>query len=288
VNPDNGNLVWHYQAVPGDSWDFDSVQQLILADVEMNGRMRKVLMQANKGGFFYVLDRITGEFISATPFTPVNWASGHEPKTGRPLIPPEAYYSTTTSVTISPSAAGAANWAAKAYSPETGLVYMPVSGFSSRTYTAVEFELTPGLATQFKGTPRGGQVPAGTPPAANPPLIGRQDRGGFLVAFDPVTRTERWRNPGGGGSGGGALATAGNLVFQVVNDGRLLAYTAAEGEKLLEVQTGQAGMGPPITYELDGKQYISFMGGTGQGGRGGPVLPPRMYTFVLDGKASMP
>jgi quinohemoprotein ethanol dehydrogenase len=204
------------------------------------------------------------------------------------VIPPEAYYSTTTSVTISPSAGGAANWAAKAYSPETRLVYMPVSGFSSRTYTAVEFELTPGLASQFKGTPRGGQVPAGTPPAKNPPLIGPEGRGGFLVAFDPVTRTERWRNPGGGGNGGGALATAGNLVFQVVNDGRLLAYTADEGKKLFEGPTGQAGMGPPITYELDGKQYISFMGGTGQAGRGGPARPPRMYTFVLDGKASMP
>ena len=80
VNPDNGNLVWHYQAVPGDSWDFDSVQQLLLADIEMNGRTRKVLMQANKGGFFYVLDRITGEFISATPFSPVNWA--RRPRSG--------------------------------------------------------------------------------------------------------------------------------------------------------------------------------------------------------------
>lgn len=288
VNPDNGNLAWYYQVVPGDSWDFDSVQQLILADIQINGRTRKVLMQANKGGFFYVLDRITGEFISATPFSAVNWASGHDPKTGRPLIPREAYYSTSSSVTIYPSGGGAANWAAKAYSPDTRLVYMPVSGISSRTYTAVEFQLKPGLATQFNGTPRGGVVPPGTPPPSIPPIIGPQDRGGFLVAFDPVTRTERWRNPGGGGSGGGALTTAGNLVFQVVNDGRLLAYTADEGKKLLEVPTRQTGMGPPITYELDGKQYISFMGGTGQAGRGGPAAPPRMYTFVLDGTASMP
>jgi quinohemoprotein ethanol dehydrogenase len=290
VNPDTGNLVWHYQAVPGDSWDFDSVQQLLLADVEINGRSRKVLMQANKGGFFYVLDRITGEFISATPFTPVNWASGHDAATGRPMIPPEAYYTTTSSVTISPSAGGASNWAAKAYSPQTGLVYMPVNGFSSRTYTAIEFELTPGRAVQVNGTPRGGQIPPGTPTPANPPLIGPQGvRGGFLVAFDPVSRKERWRNPGGGGSGGGALATAANLVFQVVPDGRFLAYTADEGKKLMEIPTGQGGMGPPITYELDGGQYISFMGGTGQGGRGGNApSPPRMYTFMLDGKAPMP
>jgi quinohemoprotein ethanol dehydrogenase len=290
VNPDNGNLVWHYQAVPGDSWDLDSVQQLILADIELNGRTRKVVMQANKGGFFYVLDRITGEFISATPFAPVNWASGHDPKTGRPIIPPEAYYSTATTVTISPSGAGATAWAAKAFSPQTGLVYMPVNGFNSRTYAAVEFELNPERATQFNGTPRGGALPAGAPAPAIPPLIGppQSVRGGFLVAFDPVTRMERWRNPGGGGSGGGALATASNLVFQVVNDGRLLAYTAADGKKLFEVSTGQSGMGPPITYELDGKQYISFMGGTGQAARGGVAPQPRMYTFVLDGKAPMP
>ncbi len=290
VDPDNGTLAWHYQAVPGDSWDFDSVQQLLLADIEIDGRPRKVLMQANKGGFFYVLDRITGEFISATPFSPVNWASGHDPRTGRPIIPPDAYYSTDSAVTISPSAAGASNWAPKAYNPQTGLVYMPVAGFSSRTYTAVEFELAD-RALQVNGTPRGGAIPPGTPTPSNPPLIGppRETRGGFLVAFDPVTRKERWRNPGGGGSGGGVVATASNLVFQVVNDGRLLVYTAEDGRKLMEIPTKQSGMGPPITYELDGTQYISFMGGTGQAGRGGGTAsPPRVYTFVLDGKATMP
>jgi quinohemoprotein ethanol dehydrogenase len=276
VNPDNGNLVWYYQAVPGDSWDLDSVQQLILADVPINGRPRKVLMQASKGGFFYVLDRISGEFISATPYSPINWASGVDPKTGRPIIPDEAYYTTTSAVTISPSGAGATAWAAKAYSPQTGLVYMPVNGFSSRTYIATEFNLS-NRATQFNGTPRGGALPPGAPTPSVPPLIGPPQslRGGFLVAFDPVTQKEKWRNPGGGGSGGGALATASNLVFQVVNDGRLIVYAAEDGKKLFEYSTGQTGMGPPITYELDGKQYISFLGGTGQ------AAPPRMYTFVL-------
>jgi len=293
VNPDNGRLAWHYQAVPGDSWDFDSVQQLILADIEIGGRARKVLMQANKGGFFYVLDRLTGQFISATPFSPVNWASGHNPETGKPVIPPEAYYSSKTAVTISPAAGGAANWAAKSYSPQTGLVYMPVNGFSSRIYTAIPFEVPTGRAIQQNGTPRGGQVPPGSPTPTTPPLIGPQGvRGAYLVAFDPVRQTERWRIAGGGGSGGGVVATAGNVVFQVVNDGRLLALNAQDGMKLFEAQTGQRGMGPPITYELDGNQYVSFMAGTGQGARGGrgqaPVLEPRLYTFTLDGKAPMP
>jgi sugar lactone lactonase YvrE len=141
------------------------------------------------------------------------------------------------------------------------------------------------------------------------PAIGPQGlRGGFLVAWDPVTQKERWRVEGGGGSGGGTVTTAGNLVFQTINDGRLLAYSADEGTKLLEIQTGQRGMGPPITFELDGRQYVSLMGGQGQRGGGAPggnapppappasvapALPampaalPRIYTFVLDGTAAV-
>jgi quinohemoprotein ethanol dehydrogenase len=285
INPDDGRLKWHYQAVPGDSWDLDTVQQLILADVQIGGRERKVLMQASKGGFFYVLDRLTGEFISATPFAPLNWASGHDAK-GRPQINKEAYYTATQPAVISPSAGGAANWAAKAYSPATGLVYMPVGGFSTRTYVAAPFELVPGRSIQNNGTPRGGRMPVGVTAAPmTPPYIGppQSVRGGFLVAFDPVARTERWRVAGGGGSGGGALATASNLVFQVVSDGRVRALSAVDGTVLWQTETGQRGMGPPITYRLDGRQHISFMGG-----QGGTPMKPMLYTFALDGKAPMP
>ncbi len=286
VNPDNGELKWHYQAVPGDSWDIDTVQQLILADIEIGGRPRKVLMQASKGGFFYVLDRITGEFLSATPFAPLNWASGHD-AAGRPRINPEAYYTTTQPVVISPASGGAANWAPKAYSPNTRLVYMPVSGFSSRTYVAIPFDLTGGRSVQNNGTPRGGRMPSQVTAAPlTPPYIGppRSLTGGYLVAFDPATRTERWRVDGGGGSGGGVLVTASNLVFQTVNDGRLRALAAEDGTALWEVQTGQRGLGPPITYQLDGRQHISFLGGVG----GASGLRPMVYTFVVDGKAPTP
>ena len=290
VNPDNGELAWHYQVAPGDSWDIDSVQQLILADTSIDGRERKVLMQASKGGFFYVLDRITGEFISATAFAPLNWASGHDPKTGRPIINKQAYYTTTQPAVISPASGGAANWAAEAYSPNTRLVYMPVSGFSTRTYVALPIPALAGRSIQENGTPRGGRMPMDVAPPVTPPYVGPPQslRGGFLVAFDPATRTERWRVPGGGGSGGGALVTASNLVFQVVPDGRLRALDAQDGKLLWEVQTGQSGMGPPITYQIDGRQQVSFMGGSGRGGRGGAALPPTVYTFVLDGKAPMP
>jgi glucose dehydrogenase len=242
-------------------------------------------MQASKGGFFYLLDRLTGEFLSATPFAPLNWASGHD-AAGRPKFNKEAYYTATQPAVISPSAGGAANWAAKAYSPNTGLVYMPVGGFSTRTYVATPFDLVAGRSVQNNGTPRGGRMPAGvTAPPTTPPYIGPPQslRGGFLVAFDPATRTERWRVAGGGGSGGGALVTASNLVFQVVNDGRLRVLTADDGKVLWQAETGQRGMGPPITYRIDGRQHISFMGG-----QGGAALGPMLYTFALDGKAAMP
>jgi quinohemoprotein ethanol dehydrogenase len=286
VNPDNGELKWHYQAVPGDSWDVDNVQQLILADIEIGGRPRKVLMQASKGGFFYVLDRITGEFLSATPFAPLNWASGHD-AAGRPRINKEAYYTTTQPAVISPASGGAANWAAKAYSPNTRLVYMPVSGFSSRTYVAIPFDLTAGLSIQNNGTPRGGRMPSQiTAAPVTPPYIGPPQtlRGGYLVAFDPATRTERWRVDGGGGSGGGVLVTASNLVFQTIGDGRFRALAAEDGTLLWEVQTGSPGSGPPITYQLNGSQHISFLSGIG----GASGLRPMVYTFVVDGKAPMP
>jgi PQQ-dependent dehydrogenase (methanol/ethanol family) len=288
VDPDDGELKWHYQAVPGDSWDIDNVQQLVLADVAIDGRPRKVLMQASKGGFVYVLDRLTGEFISATPFAPLNWASGHDPKTGRPSINRQAYYSASQPAVISPAAGGAANWAAEAYSPTTGLMYMPVNGFSSRTYVAIPVELTPGRAVQQNGTPRGGLMPPGVTAApVTPPYIGpsRDVRGGFLVAFDPATRAERWRIAGGGGSGGGVVATASDLVFQVVPDGRIRALHARDGQVLWQVDTGQRGMGPPITYRVDGRQYVAFMGGAG--GRGA-VLPPMVYAFALDATTAMP
>jgi quinohemoprotein ethanol dehydrogenase len=122
----------------------------------------------------------------------------------------------------------------------------------------------------------------------------------MLVAWDPVTQKERWRTPGGGGIGGGTVTTAGNLVFQVLNDGHLLAYSADKGEKLLEIQTNmRGGMGPPITYLLDGKQYLSLMGGTGvvvprdaqqaaNGSANASTVKPKLLTFVLDGQAPLP
>jgi quinohemoprotein ethanol dehydrogenase len=304
VKPDTGELKWYYQPVPGDSWDFDSVQQLLLADVAINGRQRKVLMQANKNGFYYVLDRISGSFISAQPFAQVTWAKGIDQETGRPIINPEAHYDhNNETVTISPGPGGAHNWSPMSFNPATGLVYIPTSTTSNFTYTEMkDFTYQPGRQNMgIVFGPRGGagagargagpEPPPPPPPPAEPappanaktlPAVGPtppEGQRGMLVAWDPVTQKERWRTPGGGGIGGGTITTAGNLVLQVIPDGRLVAYSADKGDKLLDVQTGlRGGMGPPITYVLDGKQYVALMGGTGpfgnRGAGGGGGAPP--------------
>src|SRR5215510_3281007 len=315
VKPDTGELKWYYQPVPGDSWDFDSVQQLMLVDVNIKGQQRKVLMQANKDGFYYVVDRVTGKFISAQPFALVTWAKGIDPETGRPIINPEAHYDQNgETVTLAPGPGGAHNWSPMSFNPATGLVYIPSSTNSTNTFALdPNFTYKPGernigivRGNRGVGLGLGVEPPPQFLPTLPPPVpIGPIPPGGqrgMLVAWDPVAQKMRWRTPGGGSIGGGTVTTAGNLVFQVIPDGRFAAYSADKGQKLLEIQSGlRGGMGPPITYMLDGKQYVSFLGGQGTlppplpnappppGTEAtGPTLPPRLLTFVLDGKAPLP
>ena len=328
LRPDSGEMRWYYQVVPGDSWDYDSTQQLILADVTINRQRRRVIMQANKNGFYYVLDRITGTLVSAAPFAALNWSLGIDVESGRPIVRPEAYYGSSQPVTITPGAIGAHNWSPMSFNPQTGLVYIPSSQGTSTTFTVnSDFEYREGARNT--GTGRGGgrgvapaepaaavPAPAGPAPLVPPSIGPTRDggRGGILVAWDPIAQQERWHRPGGGSTGGGTLTTAGNLVFQVVGDGRLLAYSADAGQQLQDIQTGQrSGMGPPMTYSIDGRQYVTLMGGRGAGvppapagGRAGAPgaaqgpapatggaapavgVPPRMLTFVLDGTGRLP
>ena len=283
VDANTGHLKWYFQTVPNDNWDFDSVQQLMLLDLTIEGRRRKVLTQAAKNGFFYVLDRASGQFISGAPFVKVNWAKGLN-DSGRPMVNPEAYYDTEP-VAVNPTGGGAHNWAPMSFNPNTGLVYVPAS-YSSYTYQADQE-----YKQNSTGDIRGG---SGVPRQIKAPAVGPDApdgvRGG-LQAWDPVKHTLVWRADGGGGIGGGTVTTAGNLVFQVIGDGHLRAFSADKGEKLYEVQTGRTGMGPPITYEIDGKQYVAFMGGIGRAAQGrgaadGP--PPLLFVFTLDGKAVLP
>ncbi|MBZ5635118.1 MAG: PQQ-dependent dehydrogenase, methanol/ethanol family [Acidobacteriia bacterium] len=306
VKPDTGELKWYFQVVPGDSWDYDSVQQLLLADVTIRGQQRKVLMQANKDGFYYVIDRVSGQFISGQPFAKVTWARGLDERTGRPFVNPEAHYGNET-IQISPGPGGAHNWSPMSFNPTTGLVYVPTSMVSSSNF-AIDpaFAYQPGrsnIGVKRGAPPANGQGVAPPPPPTlpAPPAIGPEappaGQTNVLVAWDPVTQKERWRTQGGGSIGGGTVTTAGNLVIQVIPDGRLVAYSADKGEKLLDIQTGlRGGMGPPITYQLDGKQYVALMGGQGivvarSAEPGAPAPPttaqtvfPKLMTFVLDGK----
>jgi quinohemoprotein ethanol dehydrogenase len=298
VHVDTGELKWHYQMVPGDEWDYDSVQQMILADLSINGRMRKVIMQANKNGFFYVLDRITGEFISAQPFSRVSWAKGIDQKTGRPIINTEVKYGKDP-VPVSPGGGGAHNWSPMSFNPQTGLVYIPTRGWDTFTYaTDYDFKPDPSRAggagqTGLKVNTRGLTVQPAAPAIGPEPLP--DGRLGTLVAYDPVKQEIRWRLPVGNSRYGGTLSTASNLVFQVAPDGRLIAYSAEKGEVLLELPTGlRNGMGPPITFAVDGKQYIALMGGSGgtpslgQNNETATPMKPRLLVFGLDGKAELP
>src|SRR5579871_224100 len=300
VNVNTGELKWYYQMVPGDQWDYDSVQQMILADLSINGKTRKVIMQANKNGFFYVLDRITGEFISGQPFSRVTWAKGIDPKTGRPIINKEVMYEKDP-VPVSPGGGGAHSWSPMSFNPQTGLVYIPSRGWDTFNY-ATDYDFKPdpsrvggasqtGLNSRTQGLTR---RPPG--PAIGPePLEGGNVS--TLVAYDPAKQEIRWRVPVGNSRFGGTLSTASNLLFQVAPDGRLIAYSADKGEKIFELASGMTnGLGPPITFAIGGKQYIAFMGGSGGAASLGTTNPgavtsarnPKLMVFGLDGRAELP
>jgi quinohemoprotein ethanol dehydrogenase len=284
VDLTTGLLKWYYQTVPNDNWDYDSVQQIMLLDLNINGRMRKVLTQAPKNGFFYILDRVTGEFISAEPFVKVSWAL-RMGEGGRPVVNPDAYYDQDP-ISVFPTGGGAHNWSAMSYNPNTGLVYIPAS-YSSFPYQA-QVELRPGSTGYVR--------PSGPTKTIEPSLGPEPPAGarGGLQAWDPAHQKLKWNVEGGGGIGGGTSTTGGNVVFQVINDGRFRVLNATTGEVLYEIKTGRTGMAPPITYEVDGKQYVAFGGGLG---RAATVVgpnnakvdnPPIMFVFTLDGNAEMP
>jgi quinohemoprotein ethanol dehydrogenase len=281
VDLTTGKLKWHFQTVPNDNWDFDSVQQLMLLDLRIEGRTRKVLTQASKNGFFYVLDRLSGQFISGAPFVKVNWAKGVD-DSGRPMVNPEAYYDVEP-LAVYPTGGGAHNWAPMSFNPDTGLIYIPAS-YQSYTYQAAE-EYKKNTFGTVRSNAEARQIKA---PAIGPSAPDGV-RGG-LQAWDPVGHKLVWRADGGGGIGGGTVTTGGNLVFQTSNDGRFAVYSADKGEKLYDVKTGRTGVGPPITYEIDGKQYVAFMAGSG---RPAAVVglndakvdnPPMLFVFALDAR----
>jgi quinohemoprotein ethanol dehydrogenase len=283
LRPDTGELVWHYQTTPGDSWDYTAVQQMILATLQIGGKPRKVLMQAPKNGFFYVLDRATGELLSAKPYVTINWATEVDMKTGRPVENPDARAIDPTKMFMQqPGPLGGHNWQPMSFHPTTGLVYIPAQESSFPYLADAQFQYQPGGAWNLGMLP----LPTTDPLAITP---------GMLLAWDPIKQAARWKVPYASYWNGGVLSTGGNLVFQGTADGRFVAYHAETGEKLWEMPVHTGVMAAPVAYTVNGKQYISVLAGWGGafsliGGNASGTLgtPGRLLTFAVDGKATLP
>ena len=243
IKPDTGRLAWHYQTTPGDKWDFTATQNMVLADLSIDGRPRKVLMQAPKNGFFYVLDRATGELLSAEKYVRVNWAERVDRASGRPVITDAGDYTRGVRL-VFPSPYGGHNWTPMSFSPQTGLVYVPVReiGWVWGAATATWFYEGYDLAKLTRDDVR------------------KQTRG-VLLAWDPIAGKPAWSVPQDTLSNGGTLTTAGGLVVQGTENGYVRFHDATTGKPLHEILVGTGIIAPPVSYAVDGEQYIAIAAG---------------------------
>ena len=259
VHAESGQYAWHFQETPEDRWDLDSNAQITIADLSIGGKPRHVALHAPKNGYFYVLDARSGQFISATPFAPQNWTTGVDSTTGRALINPEARYDQSGKPFVGlPGAAGAHSWHPMSFSPKTGLVYIPanIAGFP---YAAATHWQPSAIGYQTAQDSAAIAMPADT--TVRNQILGATV--GALIAWDPVARREVWRVPYAGPWNGGTLATAGNLVFQGDAAGQFSAYSADRGRKLWSYPVQSGVIAAPITYALNGEQYVAILVGWG-------------------------
>ena len=282
----SGRYKWHYQINPGETWDYTATMDIHLADLRVAGRLRKVLITAPKNGYLYVIDRLNGDLISATPIAKITWARGIDLKTGRPVETPTARYRGGQSFELWPSNAGAHSWMPSAYSPAAQLVFVPVlergATYSDVGVPTENWARLPGNAEDFA-------VNMG--PIPPDPL----NYTSWLTAFDPVAQTIRWKIETSSAWNGGVLATAGNLVFQGQLNGEFDAYRATDGAKLWQFAAGAPVIAAPISYAIDGQQFVTVLVGIGTSPGGvGPVpfdyysQARRVLTFALDGSAKIP
>jgi PQQ-dependent dehydrogenase (methanol/ethanol family) len=244
INATTGRLVWYYQTTPGDEWDYDATENLVLANLRIRGRSRHVVMQANKNGFYYVLDRSTGQLLAADNFVPVNWASGVNPTTGKPnVLLKNADWRESVKL-VFPGEYGAHNWMAMAFDPIAGLAFIPAQDIGWIEGADPEAYFYMGYDTKtLTGSDQ--------PPRAH----------GELIAWDPVTRTARWRVVLTTIINGGVLATAGDLVVQGTSDGYIRVYESKSGRLLKQISIGTGIVAPPISYAVNGVQYIAVCAG---------------------------
>jgi quinohemoprotein ethanol dehydrogenase len=295
VDADTGTYKWHYQETPGEEWDFTAVQPIMLTELTINGKPRKVLIHAPKNGFLYVIDRKTGELVSAKPFTKLNWAAGIDPDSGRPVEYPEARYSESgQDFMAEPAAFGAHNWHPMSYNPQTKLVYLPIQEIPLSYKTDPNFVYRPGhgrwnIADGSTSTTLVG--PQNEPERIQFSRFTKSE----LVAWDPVAQKEVWRVQHPYVGGGGVLSTAGNLVFQGTPDGTFHAYRADNGSEVWKYKTNNGVVAGAMSYEIDGEQYIAVV--TGFGGSNGMNVPfidevkvgnGQIVVFKLNGTAALP
>jgi quinohemoprotein ethanol dehydrogenase len=294
LKADTGEYAWHYQTTPGDEWDYDSCSPLILADLEIRGMKRGVILQAPKNGFFYVLDRATGTLLAADPFAITNWAKSVDLKTGRPIIESAARYSESGKPFVAmPGPGGAHSWQPMSFSPATKLVYIPVTELAF-PYFPDESAKQHALAWNTGDDFNSGSLP-------QDPKIKAQIKSGLkghLAAWDPAARKEVWRAELGHPWNGGVVSTAGNLVFQGTGMGEFIAYRADTGERLWSAETEAGVLAAPISYSVDGEQYVAIeVGWGGAFGLAAGELAldshiasnlPRILVYKLGGSAALP
>jgi quinohemoprotein ethanol dehydrogenase len=283
VNADTGQYVWHYQETPAETWDYDAVSPLCVVDLTIDRQQQRVLLQPSKNGFFYVIAARTGKLLKATPFVELNWADGVDMKTGRPRVKPEARYPQgSQGFNLFPGGAqGAHGWQGNAYSPATGLIYIP----TEHAYSPMVYD--PNYKVSDTGTNLGIQFRARPAWYAAHPEKKRTSTS-LLQAWDPKTGRQVWAGDEGQGANGGAVATAGELVFEGNGAGhQLRAFDARTGKVLWAFDAQTAVLASPISYELDGKQYIAVS----VGGNASDYYAPnysRLLVFALEGKAKLP
>ena len=266
VDPDDGRLAWHYQTVPGESWDYTATQNMILADLEIRGQRRKVLMQAPKNGFFYVLDRATGELLSAGKYVRVNWATHIDQQTGRPVFTGQGDFEKGPRL-LFPGPSGAHGWNPMAFSPQTGLVYIPardigwIWGAERTTWFQNGYDLTK-LTDDTRVL---------------------EDTHAALIAWDPVAQKPVWSVRQETMTNGGVLTTAGGLVVQGTEDGHLRFHAAGDGRLLRDIQVGTGIAAPPVSYAVDGQQYIAVAAGW-NGVKMAPWTPERPEPYSNAGR----
>jgi len=295
VDAATGEYRWHYQTTPGDNWDYTATQHMILAELEIDGAKRQVIMQAPKNGFFYVLDRATGELLSAEPFMDINWATHVDMETGRPVEAP-GVRDTEEDRLLIPGPSGSHNWHPMSFSQDTGLVYIPAKVSSGVYRDDFATKRRNMIWTPNYDTAKMINVPDEVPQDARAAL-GAEAASGVLLAWDPIAQKAVWRAEKGFYSGSGLLSTAGSLVFQGDLSGSFKAYAADTGDELWSYEAQGGIMGSPISYRLDGEQYVAVAQGWGGeaslpfGAVSGPqgyVNISRLLVFKLGAAADLP